>query len=120
MTRPGLFQRIWLVVSQIPRGRVATYGQIARMVGLPRGARTVGWALHSLPAGSKVPWHRVIHAPGRLRRSGRPEAVALQRALLEEEGVEVGPEDTIALDRFGWEGLAPAEVAALLEKASCR
>lgn len=119
MARRELFQRIWLVVSQVPRGRVATYGQIARMVGLPRGARTVGWALHSLPAGSEVPWHRVVSAPGRIQRK-RPEAAALQRALLEEEGVEVGPGDTISLERFGWEGLPPAEVAALLEDASCR
>jgi len=112
----GTFQTIWLLVSQIPEGRVATYGQIARMVGLPRGARTVGWALHSLPAGSGVPWHRVISAPGRIRRSGQEHEVALQRALLEAEGVEVGTGGTVSLERFGWDGLSGLEVEALLSQ----
>ncbi|MFB0536550.1 MAG: MGMT family protein, partial [Anaerolineae bacterium] len=55
------FSRVYRLVSMIPRGKVASYGQIARMLGSPRGARTVGWALHGLPEGTDVPWHRVIN-----------------------------------------------------------
>src|SRR5438132_13236024 len=59
-----VFSRILRVVARIPRGRVATYGQVARLAGLPNHARHVGWALHGLPAGTPVPWHRVINARG--------------------------------------------------------
>jgi len=109
----GTFEKVWLLVFQIPPGRVATYGQIARMAGMPQGARTVGWALASLPPGSRVPWHRVISAPGCIPRFGRKELRDLQRALLESEGVEVEAGGMISLQRFGWEGLSPPEVEAL-------
>ena len=62
----GLHQRIHAVVSRIPRGRVATYGQVARIAGLPGQARLVGYALHALPAGTSVPWQRVVNAQGAL------------------------------------------------------
>src|SRR5262249_49363592 len=70
------FERIWRLVADIPRGRVATYGQIARMAGYVNGARTVGWALRALPderriAGRRVPWHRVINAQGTISLRGR-------------------------------------------------
>ncbi|MGQ9584737.1 MAG: MGMT family protein [Anaerolineae bacterium] len=109
-----LFERVWCLVARIPKGRVATYGQIARMLGMPRGARTVGWAMHSLPEGSGVPWYRVLSAPGRIPRIRAGETMGLQKALLEEEGVTVGPEGTVDLNCFGWEGLSPLEVEALL------
>ena len=84
---PSLYRRIYAVVRQIPKGRVATYGQVARLAGVPRHARQVGYALHALPAASDVPWHRVINAKGRisLRRECGPDIT--QRLRLEREGV---------------------------------
>lgn len=60
------YERIYRAVRRIPRGKVATYGDVARMAGLPGRARQVGYALHALPDGSAVPWHRVINAAGRI------------------------------------------------------
>ncbi len=60
------YERIYRAVRRIPRGKVATYGDVARMAGLPGRARQVGYALHALPEGSAVPWHRVINAAGRI------------------------------------------------------
>lgn len=93
--------RILAVVRRIPAGRVATYGQVAALAGLPRHARLVGYALHALPEESRVPWHRVVNAAGKisLRRGVGP---ALQRALLEREGVAFGPNVTISLARYAW------------------
>jgi methylated-DNA-protein-cysteine methyltransferase-like protein len=81
---------------------VATYGQIAVLAGFPGHARQVGYALHTLPEGSHLPWHRVIGAPGRI--SFRPESLewSLQRVLLEAEGVQVDDGGRIALARFQW------------------
>jgi methylated-DNA-protein-cysteine methyltransferase-like protein len=101
-----VFERIYAVVRQIPEGRVATYGQVARLSDIPRGARTVGWAMHSVPEGSHVPWWRVINARGRI--SGRPGSslALIQRALLEAEGVNFGPDGEVDLDVFGWDSPA--------------
>jgi methylated-DNA-protein-cysteine methyltransferase-like protein len=98
----AFFERVYDLVRRIPPGRVATYGQIALMLGSPRGARAVGWALRALPAGSGVPWHRVLNARGRI--SLRPPHLQLQRALLEDEGVHFDGEDRIDLARYAWEG----------------
>ncbi|MGI6367302.1 MAG: MGMT family protein [Anaerolineae bacterium] len=93
-----LFQRIHDVVARIPAGYVATYGQIAHQLGLWNGARTVGWAMRRCPAG--IPWHRVVNAQGMISARGSGEGEALQRALLEEEGVPCrGPID---LSRYRW------------------
>ena len=97
----SFFELVYEVVRHIPPGKVATYGQVARLLGNPRAARTVGWALHSLPEGHDVPWHRVINAQGRISLPG--EGGELQRALLESEGVEFG-EGWVDLRRFGWGG----------------
>ena len=78
-------ERIWQVVAQIPHGRVATYGQVAALAGLPRGARRVGRAMAQLPQGSTLPWHRVINAAGRTAIPGT--GGARQRRLLCAEGV---------------------------------
>lgn len=100
----GPFRRIWAIVARIPRGRVATYGQIARQAGMPRGGRTVGWAMASLPdgavvAGVPVPWHRVVGAGGiSLAGDGALE----QAARLRLEGVTVSRAGRIRLDRFQW------------------
>jgi methylated-DNA-protein-cysteine methyltransferase-like protein len=81
------FERIRAVVCEIPRGRVATYGQVAAMAGMPRGARLVGYALHGLPKGTKIPWHRVVNAQGRISLPPRSAAYREQRRRLEAEGV---------------------------------
>ena len=95
--------RIIETVNRIPRGKVATYGQIARLAGMPGHARQVGYALHRLPQGSDVPWHRVINRTGRI--SLRPDSLAasLQRALLESEGVVFDADDAVPLGRYRWE-----------------
>jgi methylated-DNA-protein-cysteine methyltransferase-like protein len=84
----GFFERVYTLVEQIPHGRVATYGQVAALLGVPRGARAVGWALRALPRSrsGKVPWHRVLGAGGRVSpRAGNGAAV--QRRRLRAEGV---------------------------------
>jgi methylated-DNA-protein-cysteine methyltransferase-like protein len=96
------YERIYTVVRRIPRGRVATYGQVASLAGLPGRARQVGYAMYSLPRGTRVPWQRVINAQGRVSRRRIPGAELTQRALLEREGVRFGPGGRIALARFGW------------------
>ncbi|MBI4419516.1 MAG: 30S ribosomal protein THX [Gemmatimonadetes bacterium] len=93
---------IYAVVRQVPRGKVATYGQIATLAGLRGHARQVGYALHALPDGTTVPWHRVINAQGRVSPRAEPDFVIVQLKLLEAEGIEIGPGDRISLGRFGW------------------
>jgi len=97
------YLRVRQVVSTIPEGKVATYGQVALLAGLPRRARLVGRALAALPDGSEVPWHRVINAQGRISSRGGGPYEQFQRLLLEEEGVELDASGRIDLERFGWE-----------------
>jgi methylated-DNA-protein-cysteine methyltransferase-like protein len=80
-------ERVYALVRRIPRGKVATYGWIAAALDNPRGAREVGWALNQLPAGSDVPWHRVVNRERQI--SGRSDShfAIRQRALLESEGI---------------------------------
>lgn len=104
--RPGPRERILEVVREIPRGRVATYGQVAALAGMAGAARQVGWALAGLPEGDlgdEVPWHRVINARGEVSERGDPEPAALQRAMLEAEGVEFDPRGRTDLERYRWE-----------------
>jgi len=83
----GFFARVYAVVRRIPRGRVATYGQVAALVGVPHGARAVGWALGGVGRReASVPWHRVVGANGRISLDGRPSGL-LQRKRLRAEGV---------------------------------
>jgi len=96
------YPRIWRVAARVPRGRVATYGQVARLAGLPRGARQAGYALHALPAGSRVPWQRVVNARGEISPRSDELGEREQRALLEAEGIEFDARGRIDLVRFGW------------------
>lgn len=95
--------RIYAAVMAVPAGRVATYGQIARVAGLPGRARLVGFALRMLPEDTAVPWHRVVNAQGAISGRGRPENEHEQRLLLEYEGVEFDVRDRVELARFQWE-----------------
>lgn len=113
-SRPSSFREIWVIVARIPRGRVATYGQIARMAGMGRGARIVGWAMRALPddlriAGALVPWHRVVNAAGRISPrawtgGACPEGPGEQAARLRREGIPVSPDGGLDLARHLWEG----------------
>jgi methylated-DNA-protein-cysteine methyltransferase related protein len=89
-------------VRRIPRGRVSTYGAIARLAGLPRQARLVGYALHRLRADSSVPWHRVINAAGRIALGDGSGAATTQRLRLIAEGVTVSPAGRVSLAGYGW------------------
>ena len=96
------YARIWSVVKKIPRGRVATYGQIATIAGLDGHARQVGYALHNLPGSSGIPWHRVINARGEISPRSAGDSHELQRLLLEAEGVEFTLDGRVDLRRFRW------------------
>jgi methylated-DNA-protein-cysteine methyltransferase related protein len=98
----SIYSRIYGIVNRIPRGKVATYGQIAGLAGMPGHARQVGYALHSLPDRSEVPWQRVINRKGQISLRSDPLAGALQRELLEFEGVVFDANDTIALKKYQW------------------
>lgn len=100
--RELLEQRILAVVDSIPRGRVATYGDVAREAGLPRRARLVGRVLSRLPSGSGLAWHRVVNAAGRL--SPRAGGTLEQRRRLEREGIAVTPSGRLDLARLRWSG----------------
>lgn len=98
-------QRVYALVAQIPPGRVTTYGMLARQLGVPRGARIVGWAMHNCPEG--LPWHRVVTASGRPGGHPASHRAELQWALLRDEGVEpsagAASEPRIDLVRYGWD-----------------
>jgi methylated-DNA-protein-cysteine methyltransferase-like protein len=96
------YQRIYAVVRRIPKGRVATYGQVARIAGLRGHARQVGYAMHALPIASRVPWHRVVNASGQISRRATGAGEIEQRLLLEREGVTFTARGRIDLRRHGW------------------
>jgi len=95
------YRLIWRTVRRIPKGRVATYGQVARAAGLSGQARLVGYAMHALPDGSSVPWHRVLNVRGRISLPEADGQAAVQRALLESEGV-LFRNGAVDLVRFRW------------------
>jgi methylated-DNA-protein-cysteine methyltransferase related protein len=99
----GFYQRVYAIVAMIPRGRVVTYGQIALHLGMPQGARAVGWAMRQCPG--ELPWHRVVNAQGGLSKGTHPEYYPLQRDLLEQEGVVFDLSGHIDLHVFGWDGI---------------
>ncbi|HEY9854616.1 MAG TPA: MGMT family protein [Stenomitos sp.] len=104
-TPPDFFRRVYDVVRRIPAGRVATYGQIAHLLGQPMAARAVGYALAHLPEGTDVPWQRVINREGRISPRGIGAAPGdRQRALLEADGVRFDAEGRVPLRTFQWEG----------------
>ena len=117
MTRPGRpprtpsarepagWSRFYAVVRRIPRGRVATYGQVAALAGRPGHARQAGYALHALGEHTTVPWHRVVNAQGRLSLARRGlDAAFEQRFRLEREGIAFDARGRIPLDRYRWKG----------------
>ncbi len=107
----SVYGKILLVVQQIPRGRVATYGQIAWIVGAAT-PRMAGYALGGLPADTEIPWQRVVNSRGGISPRGDPLATDRQRKLLAEEGVAFMPDGRVDLDRFGWAGPEPGWLEA--------
>lgn len=102
MDREGFFERVYTMVEQIPRGMVATYGQIACLIGEPRRARYVGFALHANPRPGIVPCHRVVFADGSLCEGFAFGGIDVQRGLLEEEGVRFTPAGKVDLAACRW------------------
>ncbi len=96
------YLRIYEIVRQIPRGRVATYGQVATLADLDGHARQVGYALHALPASERIPWHRVVNARGEVSARSVDDSHELQRHLLEAEGVAFDGRGRIDLACYRW------------------
>ncbi len=110
-TAESPYDRIYSVVARIPRGQVATYGQIAGLAGIPKGARQVGYALAALRSGHQLPWHRVMNASGAvsLRDAGSAEE---QRFRLEKEGIRFDAAGRVDLRAFRWDGVDTHAVSA--------
>lgn len=102
----GLFARIYRIVACIPRGKVATYGQIAAAIGMPRAARTVGWAMWSVPRDLDLPCHRVVNRRGEMAPEHIFGGADRQRALLLAEGVAFTPDGRVDMKRcmVEWRG----------------
>jgi len=102
-SNPTLYQKIYFAVSKIPKGKVASYKQIAEMAGIPGHARQVGYALHRLPEGLNVPWHRIINSKGQISssfcRNGHDD---LQKTLLESEGIQFSKNGAVDFNKFGY------------------
>jgi methylated-DNA-protein-cysteine methyltransferase related protein len=92
------------VVRRIPRGRVATYGQVAELAGLAGHARQVGYALHALHGDSVLPWHRVVNAAGAISLRSVPGFELEQRVRLEAEGVTFNALGRVPLASYRWHG----------------
>ncbi len=101
----NVFERIYEQVKKIPKGKVATYGQIAMLAGNPRWARAVGYALHSNPDPSNIPCHRVLNRFGGLAPAFAFGGAEAQAALLAKDGVEVREDGTVDLEKYLWDGL---------------
>ena len=101
----SVFEKIYDQVRKIPRGKVATYGQIAILAGNPRWARAVGYALHSNPDPDGIPSYRVVNRFGGLAPAFAFGGEERQAELLRADGVEVRPDGTVDLERFLWDGL---------------
>jgi methylated-DNA-protein-cysteine methyltransferase-like protein len=96
-------EQVWQVIALIPKGRVATYGQVAELAGLPGGARRVGRVLSQLPRGTRIPWHRVVNASGGISLPESSGGYGRQRTRLEKEGVLFSASGRIALRKYRWE-----------------
>jgi methylated-DNA-protein-cysteine methyltransferase related protein len=98
----SIYKSIYNIVSQIPSGRVATYGQIAKLAGIPGQARQVGYALSAIND-NKIPWHRVVNAKGKISPRSDSAFEKIQRVLLEHEGVQFNEQGVISLEMYRWQ-----------------
>ncbi|MBR2175359.1 MAG: methylated-DNA--[Clostridia bacterium] len=97
----SFFDKVYEIVKQIPKGKVSTYGQIASVLGMNRGARTVGFALAACKD-ENVPCHRVVDRFGRTKSAFDTYSTNVQRSMLEAEGVEFSEDNTIDLGKYLW------------------
>ena len=117
---PNFYTQVYAVVWRIPYGKVTSYGRIAKMLGRPRAARAVGYALNALkdkkddPAFTHIPWQRVVNAQGRISIVNRETSANDQAERLRSEGIDVDQTLRINLDIFLWEGLHLIEVDDIL------
>jgi methylated-DNA-protein-cysteine methyltransferase related protein len=111
------FERVWKLARRIPRGKVATYGQLSALIDRRLTPVGVGWAIRAAPEGT-IPWQRVVNARGGISTDG--EHPGLQRTMLEAEGVRFERDGTIDLARHGWRprGKVPRAVARLPRERS--
>lgn len=96
------FEKIYSIVAKIPEGKVATYGQIAAMAGMPKGARVVGWAMRAVPEGMSIPCHRVVNKTGNLAPDYAFGSREIQRSILEAEGIVFRRDGTIHMESQLW------------------
>lgn len=97
------YEAVWQLTRKIPRGKVATYGQLATYLGSPRAARAVGYALFNV-TDKRVPWQRVINSKGEISVGGHLHRPEVQRKMLEQEGVTFDDAGRVDLKRYGWRG----------------
>ncbi len=120
----NFYEQVYAVVRRIPQGKVSSYGRIASMLGRPRAARAVGYALNALrdkqndPAYQNIPWQRVVNSQGRISIGSRDVTANRQAVLLREEGVAVSEQLRIDLDVYLWEGLHLVEIDDILKNSS--
>lgn len=100
MKEGSYYERVYAVIATVPAGRVVTYGQVARALGVERGARAVGYALRALSVPDGVPWWRVVNAEGGISPRGEGHGAEMQREMLEAEGVEFDLRGTVDLRRY--------------------
>jgi methylated-DNA-protein-cysteine methyltransferase related protein len=98
----GFFEEVYKIVRQIPKGKVTSYGEIARNMGQPKKAKIVGWALHANPFFGDVPCHRVVNKEGKLSGSFAFGGIEVQRKMLIEEGIIFEEDGTINLQIYLW------------------
>ncbi|MHB9031610.1 MAG: MGMT family protein [Anaerolineae bacterium] len=98
----SFYQDVYSLLGQVPASRLVTYAQLARALGMPHGARAVGWAMRHCPEG--LPWHRVINAGGRISAAPASERYIIQAARLAEEGVDPDLNGRYDLALYGWKG----------------
>ena len=124
MVKPGFNARVYAVVRQVPPGFVTTYGQVATLLGSPRVARHVGFAMAAVGnTDEPVPWHRVINSRGEISDRGDPGRADEQREMLEDEGVEFSARGRVDLKRFRYsfpKFKAPPDPAAPTKKRRAR
>ena len=103
MGEPSFFEVVYAIVAKIPKGKVATYGQIAVLAGNPRGARTVGWAMHSVPPSLGLACHRVVNREGAMAPGFVFGGAGVQRSLLEKDGVTFKDDGKIDMKKHLWQ-----------------
>ena len=102
--REERLQRLWQTISAIPSGRVCSYGEVARLAGIPNGARQTAWALRQLPSDTSIPWHRVINAQGKVAMPEGSNGWKEQRRRLQNEGVSFNSAGRLSDATRWWRG----------------